>query len=84
MKLLSCARAIWRWIVCNRLIVSLLVVLGALSGTVWWCCWDWLTMVWWYSWKWLRTDSSNLESGSTTIRNVALVIGGGEQRETTT
>ena len=34
-------------------------------------------MVWWYSWKWLRTDSSNLESRSTTIRNVALVIGGG-------
>ncbi len=77
MKLLSCARAIWRWIVCNRLIVSLFVVLGALSGMVWWCCWDWLTTVWWCSWKWLRTGSSNLESGSTTIRNVGIVIGGG-------
>ena len=67
MKLLSCARAIWRWIVCNRHIVSLLVCTGCTlrNGVV--VLWDWLTSVWWYSWKWLRTNSSNLESGSTTI-----------------
>ena len=77
MKLPSWGNSIWKWVVCNRLIVSLLAVLGALSGMVWWCGWDWLTTVWWCSWRWLRTGSSNLESGSTTIRNVGLVIGGG-------
>ena len=77
MKLPNLGSSIWKRVVCNRLIVSLLAVLGALSGLVWWCGWDWLTTVWWFSWKWLRTDSSNLESGTTTIRNVGLVIGGG-------
>ena len=61
----------------RRLIAILVALLVAISGIIWWCGWDWPARVWWCSWKWLRTSSSNLESGSTTIRNVGLVIGGG-------
>ena len=77
MELWSCLRWFWSVVVRRRLIISLVAVLAALSGMVWWCGLDWFTTVWWCSWKWLRTSSSNLESGSTTIRNVGLVIGGG-------
>ena len=77
MKLPSWLRSFWSLVVRRRLIVTLVTVLAALSGTVWWCGWDWLRTVWWCGWKWLRTGSGDLESGSTTIRNVGLVVGGG-------
>ena len=77
MKLWGCLRLFWSVVVRRRLIISLVAILAALSGMVWWCGWDWLTTAWWCSWKWLRTGSSDLESGSTTIRNVGLVVGGG-------
>ena len=77
MKLPSWGNSIGKWVVCNRLIVSLLAVLGALSGMVWWCGWDWLRMVWWWSWEWLGVVSESRESKSTTLRNIGLVVGGG-------
>ena len=66
MKLRSCLRSFWSLVVRGRLIVSLVAVLAALLGAVWWCGWDWL-----------RTGSGDLESGSTTIRNIGLLVGGG-------
>ena len=77
MKLPSWLLLLWGWIVQRRLVVTLIVLLVALIATIWWCGWDWLSTVWWCSWKWLRTGSRDFESGSTTIRNVGLVVGGG-------
>ena len=65
MKLPSWGNSIWKWVVCNRLIVSLLAVLGALSGMVWWCGWDWFA-----------TEPCGMESRSTTLRNLVLAFGG--------
>ena len=77
MKLWSFLRWFWRVVIRRRLIFSLVTVLVALSGMVWWWGWDWVATGWWCSWKWLRTGSGGLESGSTTVRNLGLVVGGG-------
>ena len=77
MKLWSCLGWFWSAVVRRRLIISLVAVLAALLGMVGWGGWDWLSTLWWCGWKWLRTGSGGLESGSTTIRNLGLVVGGG-------
>ena len=71
----STCNSIWNWIGCNRLIVVVAVV-AALSGTVWWCGWDWLRIGWSCVWDWLRKAPIGWESGSTTVRNLGLVVGG--------
>ena len=65
------------WIVQRRLIVTLVALLAAFLGTIWWCGWDWLRMMWSSGWWWLRKSPTGLESGSTTIRNIGLLAGGG-------
>ena len=77
MKLWSCLHWSWSVVVRRRLIISVVAVLAALSAIVWWCRLDCLATVWWCSWSWLRTGSGDLESGSTTVRNLGLVVGGG-------
>ena len=77
MKLRSCLRSFWSLVVRGRLIVSLVAVLAALLGAVWWCGWEGLRMVWWWSWEWLGGVSECRETRSTTIRNIGLLVGGG-------
>ena len=43
------------------------LIVGALSWALW-CGWDW--------WNWVVTGPNGRESGSTTLRNLGLVIGG--------
>ena len=77
MKLPSWLRSFWSLVVRGRLIVSLVAVLAALLGAVWWCGWEGLRMVWWWSWEWLGGVSECRETRSTTIRNIGLLVGGG-------
>ena len=68
MKLLSWRRSVWSWIVRNRriIIVGAAAVLILLFGALWvYRNWGWLAMV-----------TPSMESGSTTIRNIGLMIGG--------
>ena len=68
MKLLSWLPSVWSWIVRNRriIIVGAAAVLILLFGALWvYRNWGWLAMV-----------TPSMESGSTTIRNIGLMIGG--------
>ena len=67
MKLLSWLRSVWSWIRRNEFIVGAVAVLAALSGTLWVLC---------VYWDWFVTEPTDRESGSTTVRNLGLVVGG--------
>ena len=68
MKLLSRPRAIWRWIVRNRLIVGVVASIFSVLflGGLW---------IYW-NWEWFAMASPYMESRSTTTRNLGLVAGG--------
>ena len=70
MRLPSWLCWVWSWTVRRRLSVIIVVLLLAVSATIWWCGWE---RLWW----WLGSISEYRESRSTTIRNLALVVGGG-------
>ena len=72
----STCDSIWNWIGCNRFLLGGVALGAALSGTVWWCDWDWLGREWSCGWNWLRNTSNGMESGSTTVRNLGIVFGG--------
>ena len=67
MKLLSWLRSVWSWIRRNEFFVGAVAVLAALSGTLWVLC---------VYWDWFVTEPTGRESGSTTVRNLGLVVGG--------
>ena len=59
----------------NRGRLALVVALAVVGVNSWRliASWDWLST---YFWDWLRAEAGGVESGSTTVRNLGLVIAG--------
>ncbi len=70
MILPSWLRSFWRGIGVEIIVVAVLFIVGGLSWLAWCYWWDWACR------EWLVMGSNCRESGSTTLRNLGLVVGG--------
>ena len=72
----SWERRLSRFIKANQGRLALIVILVVAFGAVAWmliASWNWLSTDFW---TWLRGDPNRMESGSTTVRNLGLLIAG--------
>ena len=75
MKLPNWLHLTWNRIGRKKFFVCAIAAMAGLSAVVW--GWEWLQWMWWSCWSWLGAVSEYQESGSTTLRNIGLLAGGG-------